>query len=90
MGEVVAVEEVGRKLFQTAARQVYRVDSLGNHLEGGGGEEWRGRERERETQSVTGLSLLHKTLQVYSVCVCVARSRGVKCHSIPNLLRIRE
>lgn len=37
MGEVVAVEEVGRKLLQTAARQVYRVDSLGHHLDGGGG-----------------------------------------------------
>lgn len=36
MGEVLAVEEVGRKLFQAAAGQIYRVDSLGHHLDGGG------------------------------------------------------
>ena len=33
MGEVLAVEEVGRKLLQAAAGQIYRVDSLGHHLE---------------------------------------------------------
>lgn len=36
MGEVLAVEEVGRKLLQAAAGQIYRVDSLGHHLDGVG------------------------------------------------------
>ena len=36
VGEVVAVEEVGRKLLQAAAGQIYRVDPLRHHLEGGG------------------------------------------------------
>lgn len=38
MGEVLAVEEVGRKLLQAAAGQINRVDSLGHHLDGGGEE----------------------------------------------------
>lgn len=36
MGEVVAIEEVGREVLQTAAGQIHRVDSLGHHLDGGG------------------------------------------------------
>lgn len=32
VGEVMAVEEVGRKLLQAAAGQVHRVYSLGHHL----------------------------------------------------------
>lgn len=36
VGEVVAVEEVGRKLLQTAAGQIHRVDPLGHHLDEGG------------------------------------------------------
>lgn len=56
MGEVVAVEEVGRELLQAAAGQIYRVDSLGHHLDGGGGGkrgEWRGdREKEKEKHGV--------------------------------------
>lgn len=63
MGEVLAVEEVGRKLFQAAAGQIYRVDSLGHHLDGGGEgkREWRGnKEKEKRgitftTQDFTGL-----------------------------------
>lgn len=33
MGEIVAVEKVGRKLLQAAAGQINRVDSLGHHLD---------------------------------------------------------
>lgn len=44
MGEVLAVEEVGRQLLQTAAGQVHRVDPLGHHLihrgRGEKGETW--------------------------------------------------
>lgn len=45
MGEVLAVEEVGRKLLQAAAGQIYGVDSLGHHLNEGG-EVWGGKEEE--------------------------------------------
>lgn len=35
VGEVLAVEQVGGKLLQAAAGQIYRVDPLGHHLDGG-------------------------------------------------------
>ncbi len=73
MGEVLAVEEVGRKLLQTAAGQIYRVDSLGHHLDGGGVESENSREvTGKEKHGVRQDYLLHTTLLlVYSVCVCV-------------------
>lgn len=36
VGEVLAVEQVGGKLLQAAAGQIYRVDPLGHHLDEGG------------------------------------------------------
>lgn len=57
VGEVLAVEQIRRKLLQAAAGQIYRVDPLGHHLDGGGvirggkWEEWRSKKRETETWS---------------------------------------
>ncbi len=74
MGEVLAVEEVGRKLLQAAAGQIYRVDSLGHHLDGGGEEsEKSGEITERKRNVGVNEDYLYHTrpLLVYCVCVCV-------------------
>lgn len=35
VSEVLAVEQVGGELLETAAGQIHRVDPLGHHLDGG-------------------------------------------------------
>lgn len=66
MGEVLAVEEVWRKLLQAAAGQIHRVDSLGHHLrEQKSGE---GTDREGNVEFNRIISQ-HMTKLVYCGCV---------------------
>ena len=71
MGKVLAVEEVGRKLLQAAAGQIYRVDPLGHHLDGGGGRKARRVERYQERQRNVELNRIISTTQDFTMCVCV-------------------
>lgn len=72
VGEVLAVEQVGRKLLQAAAGQIYRVDSLGHHLDGGGEESEKSgevteRKRNVELNRIISTTRHHKTFLVYCV-----------------------